>query len=60
VSFDGVLLREAGANVAVPALAASVCTTTASTIDYAPGRKRGATRNTVTWTPADGPPADAR
>ncbi len=54
-SFDGVLLREDGANVAVPALAAVGLHHEGFTIDYAPGRRRGATRNTVGWTPAGGP-----
>ena len=41
------LLREDGANVAVPALAAVGLHHEGFTIDYAPGRRRGATRNTV-------------
>ena len=59
VPFDGTLLREPGDTLAVPALAAIGLHNEGFTIDYAPGRRRGATRNTVSWAAPDGAPQRA-
>ena len=57
--FDGSLLdRDAGA-LHVERLAELSFRHDGFEIDYAPGRKRGATRNAVTWHGADGQPRSA-
>jgi ResB-like family len=59
VPFDGSLLdREAGA-LHVPRLQQLSFRHDGFEIDYAPGRKRGATRNSVTWQGDDGQPRSA-
>ena len=59
VPFDGSLLdREAGA-LHVPKLQRLSFRHDGFEIDYAPGRKRGATRNSVTWQGEDGQPRSA-
>jgi hypothetical protein len=59
VPFDGSLLdREAGL-LHVDRLSRLSFRHDGFEIDYAPGRKRGATRNTVTWRGADGQPHSA-
>lgn len=59
VPFDGSLLdREAGA-LHVDRLSRLSFRHDGFEIDYAPGRKRGATRNSVTWRDSDGQPQSA-
>jgi cytochrome c biogenesis protein len=59
VPFDGHLLdREAGA-LHVDRLQRLAFSHDGFEIDYAPGRKRGATRNSVTWQAEDGQPRSA-
>ncbi|MBP6764307.1 MAG: cytochrome c biogenesis protein ResB [Rubrivivax sp.] len=59
VPFDGQLLdREAGA-LHVDRLQRLAFMHDGFEIDYAPGRKRGATRNSVTWQGEDGQPRSA-
>lgn len=54
VPFDGTLLDQRSGPLHRPALHRLAFVQQGFEIDYAPGRRRGATRNTVTWTDADG------
>jgi hypothetical protein len=47
--FDGQLIEQDAGALYVPRLASSALVNEGFTIDYAAGRRRGATRNTVSW-----------
>lgn len=57
--FDGRLIESSAGRWHMGGLQAIAFTHDGFDIDYAPGRKRGATRNRVTWMHADGSPRSA-
>ncbi len=57
--FDGHLIDRRAGPLHADRLAALAFRHDGFEIDYAPGRRRGATRNTVHWTDADGQPRSA-
>lgn len=59
VAFDGTLLDRAAGPLHRPRLQELSFRHDGFEIDYAPGRKRGATRNSVSWNGADGQPRSA-
>jgi cytochrome c biogenesis protein len=60
VPFDGSLLDRASGPLHIDRLQRLALRHDGLEIDYAPGRKRGATRNTVAWVDEDGRPRSAQ